>query len=114
MSILLPRPDYQGLSPELSTNADAPTTILVVPEDACWPAHIRADNVHASGTAYLKWIPIGQGGRVATDNYSQRFLPGEGYSWDVPYRGSKLVAFGTTTGMRLSTDAGWSYIGERE
>jgi hypothetical protein len=110
VAILLGNCGPQGLSPVLSTIADDPTVIVEIPDDACWPAHIAVDNVHASATVYLKWVQIDATGQVSSTNFSRKLGPGDGYVWDEPPRGCKLIAIASTGSVQLSCDMNWSYL----
>src|SRR5439155_5049538 len=109
MAILLGMRQLEGFSQALSQTGDDPTELLNVPPDACWPAHISVDNVHATAIVYLKWVQIGSKGTVSITDYARRLKAGEGYGWDHPPRNARLVAIADTASVFLAIDANWSY-----
>lgn len=110
MAILFGTTQLQGLSPILSQIADAPTELVRVPVDACWPAHISVDNIHASAICYLKWIQLGSGGSISSTDFSRRLKAGEGYVWTYPPRNAKLIAIADTASVQMAIDANWSHL----
>lgn len=110
MAILLGTRQLEGLSPNLSQTNDTPTELLKIPPDACWPAHISVDNVHATANVYLKWVQTESGGAVSTTDFSRRLKAGDGYVWDSPPRNARLVAIADAANVQVAIDANWSYL----